>query len=277
MNLVRRPRRRLTAIVLATVAACGACGAVVLAADAGAATAASNTARDPLAPALTTTPGVATSSATTSVSAMPTSSRSDGAAPETPSGATAPVTPSATRSAALAPSQLPAFAGERWEPAGALSVRTVSGHAVTENECADVAGATVWTQQGFSGGDGKNPAIEDAFDFPDAAAAQQAYARLTAAMADCQATTRAYQSKNSVTPDAVVEQTAALPHALAWARTWTGVEGMSAEGAQTNHIYAATTGSRLIVLQFTEFPGGTAPYAISGDPQTLAMLAGKTA
>ncbi|WP_051450531.1 hypothetical protein [Actinospica robiniae] len=266
----------MTAIALATVAACGACAAVILAAGAGAATASSSTARKPLAPALSTPP-VATASAApaTSVAVTPTSSLGGGAA-KTPSGGTKPVTPAATRSA-LAPSQLPAFSGEQWESAGALSVRTVTGHTITENECADVPGATVWTQQGFSGGDGKNPAIEDAFDFPDAAAAQRAYARFTAAMADCQTTTRAYQSKNGVTPDAVVRQTAALPHALAWSRTWTGVEGMSAEGPQTNHVYVATAGSRLIVLQFTEFPGATAPYAISGDPQTLAMLAGKTA
>jgi hypothetical protein len=48
--------------------------------------------------------------------------------------------------------------------------------------------------------------------------------------------------------------------------------GISADGPQTNHLYFAVNGTRLVVLQFTEFPGTSAPYNAAGDPQILAML-----
>jgi hypothetical protein len=48
--------------------------------------------------------------------------------------------------------------------------------------------------------------------------------------------------------------------------------GISAGGPQTNHFYVAVNGTRLIVLQFTEFPGQATRYNVAADPQVLAML-----
>lgn len=184
--------------------------------------------------------------------------------------------PTQLAAAQLEPTQLPGVAAEKWKPIGKPNSRAIAGHDITENECAQVHGASTWVQQGFSGGDGQNVAIQDTFAFSGAAAAQSAYTAFVTEMADCLQTTRALQQSNGVTPDAVVRQTGAIAQALAWERTWTGVLGLSAAGTQTNHIYAAVNGVQLIVLQFTEFPGSAAPYAVSGDPQVLAMLATET-
>lgn len=174
--------------------------------------------------------------------------------------------------AQLAASQLPAVGSEEWKPTGRPSVRAVNGHDVGENECAKIDAASTWTQQAFLGGAGQNVAIQDTFAFSSPTAAQSAYQAFAAGMADCQVTTRALQTSNKVTADAVVTRTAIRTGGQAWARTWTGVMGQSAAGAQTNHYYLAVHGARVIVLCFTEFPGQAAPYDTAADPRVLAML-----
>jgi hypothetical protein len=185
-----------------------------------------------------------------------------------------PLPPSARQAqqVQLAPRQLPAFTAEKWRPIGSPATRVVTGHDVGENECAKVDGATTWTQQGFSGGDGQNVAIQDTFVFTSASAAQAAYQHVVTGMERCQQTTRALQAASKVPVDATVTVTASAPNAEAWQRTWTGVMGISAGGRQTNHFYAAVNRTRLIILQFTEFPGQAAPYNVAADPQVLAML-----
>jgi len=172
----------------------------------------------------------------------------------------------------LTSGQLPALSAEKWVATGAPSTRSIAGHDIGENECAKVDGASTWTQQAFSGGDGQNVAIQDTFVFTNAAAARSAYQNVVTGMDGCQQTTRALQAANKVALDASVTETAGQPEAAAWKRSWTGVMGMSAEGPQTNHYYLAVNGTRLIVLQFTEFPGQAAPYDVAADPQVLAML-----
>lgn len=195
-----------------------------------------------------------------------------GAAPSSP-----PPGPSSAAADILAAAQLPAAQAEKWKAAGPASTRDIAGQGISENECAKIVGATTWTQQGFSGGDGQNEATQDTFTFASAAAAQDAYTAFVTGMGACQAASRADQSTNHVRPDAVVRPTgtATAAHALAWERTWTGVMGISAAGPQINHAYVAIGGTCLIVLQFTELPGDAAPYAVSGDPGVLAMLAGE--
>ena len=177
----------------------------------------------------------------------------------------------------LTATQLPADSAEKWVPAGTPSTRTVAGHDIGENECAKVDGAITWIQQSFSGGDGQNVAIQDTFGFTSAAAAHYAYQSAVTGMDACQQTTRALQSTNKVPADATVTETASKADAAAWKRNWTGVMGMSADGPQTNHVYFAVDGSRLIVLQFTEFPGNAAPYDVSADPAVLSMLGAELA
>lgn len=173
---------------------------------------------------------------------------------------------------ALPASKLPAATAEAWKKVGSPSTRSIAGHDIRENECVAVHGASTWTQQGYIGGNGQDPAIQDTFAFGTSAAAHSAYMDFATSMAACQSTSRALQGSSNTSADALVRQTAALPAALSWERTWTGVMGISAQGPQTNHIYLALVGPRLIVLQFTEFPGNTAPYSVTGDAQVLAML-----
>lgn len=168
--------------------------------------------------------------------------------------------------------RLPAAAAQKWTPIGQPNTHAIAGHDIRENECVSVAGATTWTQQGFSGDGGQTAAIQDTFAFPSSAQARAAYQATVTAMARCQTATRAYQRANHTPSDAIVRQTARLDRSVAWERTWTGVLGMSAEGPQVNHLYLAAGGSVLIVLQFTEFPGHTAPYDVACDPQVLTML-----
>lgn len=184
---------------------------------------------------------------------------------------------SAPRADEIAASQLPAVQTEQWKANAPANTRDIVGHDISENECAKVVGAATWTQQGFAGGDGQNEAVQDTFTFTGSAAAQHAYTTFVEAMGTCQATSRADQSTNHVTPDAVVHSTGTAAEAQGWERTWTGVTGISAGGPQTDHTYVAIGGNRLIVLQFTEFPGQAAPYAISGDPAVLTMLEGELA
>jgi hypothetical protein len=172
----------------------------------------------------------------------------------------------------LSPTQLPAPAAEKWAAVGTPSNRDVNGHDIGENECAKVDGADTWTQQAFSGGDGQNVAIQDTFVFGSTGTATSAYQNLISGMDLCRQTTRALQAANKVPVDATVTETASRSDAAAWERSWTGVMGMSAAGPQTNHLYVAVDGTRLIVLQFTEFPDQAAAYDVSADPSVLSML-----
>jgi hypothetical protein len=95
---------------------------------------------------------------------------------------------------------------------------------------------------------------------------------VAAGMDRCQQTTRALQAASKVPVDATVTVTASASNAEAWQRRWTGVMGISAGGRQINHFYAAVNRTRLVILQFTEFPGQAAPYNVAADPQVLAML-----
>lgn len=272
MNKDRKPRRRALALAAALATTGGAGLALVMATTAGAVTS--------TAPATTTTrtqgvtssqspagTAVATQSSSTASAAPPAS-----AAPITAPARSSSGNPATTDPPRLTATQLPAASAEKWDPAGPPSTRDITGHDITENECFKAEGANTWTQQAFYGGDGQNTAIQDSFTFSSAGAAESAYQDAVTGMDACRQTSVALQQKNGVTPDAKVAQTASGTAAAAWKRTWTGVMGMSADSPQTNHIYLAVNGARLIVLQFTEFPGQAAPYDTAGDPQVLTML-----
>lgn len=282
MTIKRTGRRRALALTVTAGLVGVGCLGVALAESAGAASLPASSARNqqqnahivPLgsAPAspLTTAGGSAKASAgaavTTASASQPAASSSGAALGSVgASGGQA-------QQVQLASGQLPALAADKWAPVGAPSTRTVAGHDIGENECAKVVGADTWTQQAFSGGDSQNVAIQDTFVFGSAAAASSAYQNLMSGMGACQQTTRALQAANKVSANAVVTETASRSDAAAWERSWTGVMGMSADGPQTNHLYAAVDGTRLIVLQFTEFPGQAAAYDVSADPSVLSML-----
>ncbi|MCC9309581.1 hypothetical protein LN042_21305 [Kitasatospora sp. RB6PN24] len=149
----------------------------------------------------------------------------------------------------------------------------MSGHDIALNECASVHGATTWQQQPYlsSGGD---PAVLEIYTFAGPAAANTAYDRVRSGMSSCQATSRALQSTHHITADAVSQQTADAPGAAAFERTWTGVEGVSAPGKQTNHLYLAAHGTSLLVLHFDELASGSAavPYDVHQDSNVLSLL-----
>ena len=168
--------------------------------------------------------------------------------------------------------QVPGYFAENWVPLGIQNTRTIGGHEIGENECAKVDGAGTWTQQSFSGGGGQNVAIQDTFAFTSAGTAQAAYQNVVAGMRACQQVTRALQASNNMPVDATVTSTASQAEAAAWKRSWTGVLGLSAAGPQTNHLYMALAGTRLIVLQFTEFPGHAAMYDVTADPGVLSVI-----
>ena len=267
---VSRRTRRTTATLVAT-AATGCAAAILIAGNAGASGRAAGSAQHRSQSVDAASPNTAV---THTPSASPTAAGASAARP-TPRVSSSSPKPAATtppsRSVQLVATQLPAAQAENWQAVGTPTTRTITGHDIGENECADVDGATTWTQQGYLGSGGQEPAIQDTFSFASAAAAQSAYTEFVSAMADCQATTRSLQHANHLPPDALVRQTAAAPHGLAWERVWTGVLGMSAEGPQTNHTYLAVSDTRLVVLQFTEFPG-SALYAVSGDSHVLDQL-----
>lgn len=178
----------------------------------------------------------------------------------------------AAQSVKLPAAQLPSVSGQAWQPAGAATTHTVTGHDIEVNECASVDGATTWTQQGYASTGNQDPAVQDTFTFTSHAAAQAAYSALVTGMRGCQQTSRSLQSASGVQPDAVVAQTAAVSGASAWKRAWTGVQGVSAAGPQTDHLYLAVAGSAVLSLQFTEFPSAAKPYDDGGDSQVLAEL-----
>lgn len=172
----------------------------------------------------------------------------------------------------LAPAQLPAFAAESWTAQSADPVQQVTGHDIELNECASIHGATTWQQQAYSSSGG-NSAILEIYTFASDSAGSAYHAALSG-MAACQTTTRALQTANHVPADAVSRQTASATGAAAFVRTWTGVEGVSAAGPQTNHLYFAMHGTTLLVLHFDELAGQStaAPYDVRNDPGVLSML-----
>ena len=277
-------RRTLTLTIAAGVVAASGLG-VFLAESAGATTPTPNASRTqsthivpmgsaPSSPAVTATGSAAASS---TASSSPVSAASASASAPGSAAASGIASAGSAQHVQLTATQLPADAAEKWVPAGTPSTRTVAGHDIGENECAKVDGATTWIQQSFSGGDGQNVAIQDTFGFTSATAARSAYQSVVTGMDACQQTTRSLQVTNKVPADAAVTETASKADAAAWKRNWTGVMGMSADGPQTNHVYIAVDGSRLIVLQFTEFPGNAAPYGVSTDPAVLSMLGAELA
>jgi hypothetical protein len=293
MTIKRVGRRRVLALTVTAGFVGAGCLGVVLAESAGAASLPTSAAQHqqsahivPMGSASASPVARATGSAAYSAAssaagqtklADPTKTAATSAShPAASSSSAVPATggPSAGRAqqVQLAPAQLPALSAEKWAPVGSPSTRTIAGHDIGENECAKVDGADTWTQQAFSGGDGQNVAIQDTFVFGSASAAESAYQHLTSGMNACRQTTRALQTANKVAVDATVTETASRSDAAAWERGWTGVLGMSAAGPQTNHLYAAVDGTRLIVLQFTEFPGQAAAYDVSADPSVLSML-----
>jgi hypothetical protein len=214
----------------------------------------------PAAPSTSATDSTATAAATT----QPT----PGAAPSrTQPGSANPALP-------LAPSQLPAFNVEAWTAQKAGPVEHVTGHNVGLNECATVHGAATWQQQPYVSSSGGDSAIFETYTFGTSAEARSAYAAASAGMKSCQATSRALQVAAHVTPDAVTRQTAIATDAAAFERTWTGVGGVSAYGAQTNHLYLAVRGTMLVVLHFDEFGKDPAAYDVRNDPAVAATLIG---
>lgn len=173
----------------------------------------------------------------------------------------------------VAPAQLPGYTTESWTAQTAGQVRDVTGHDIELNECATVHGASTWQQQAYTSSGG-NSAILETYTFPAAADAQAAYTAVLSGMQSCQATSRALQTANGITADAVTQQTASATDAVAFERTWTGVEGVSAAGPQTNHLYIAERGSTVLILHFDELAAGATatPYDVRNDPAVLSML-----
>lgn len=262
-------RGALAALIFSAVMIGGGGAALALSNSPAPATRAETVQRTPMSENATAHPAKAGSVPMSSPSAR-VSSPLRSAATASPS----PTAPSPGRAgvAEPPPAALPAARTQKWTPLRTPSTRAVTGHDIRENECVSVDGAATWVQQGFSGDSGQTAAIQDTFTFGSAGDAKAAYQRVISGMAQCQAATRKYQSANHVAADAVVKRTASLSSAVAWERGWTGVMGVSAEGPQTNHFYAAASGSKVIILQFTEFPGRVAPYNVAGDPQVLSLL-----
>ncbi|MFI9275619.1 hypothetical protein ACIGXM_33670 [Kitasatospora sp. NPDC052896] len=141
------------------------------------------------------------------------------------------------------------------------------------NECASVHGAVTWQQQPYLSSAG-NPAVLEIYTFGTEAAADAAYQQIDSGMNSCQATSKSLQSAKHVTADAVSQQTAGATDAAAFERTWTGIEGISAAGKQTNHLYLAAHGTCVLVLHFDELATGSsaAPYDVHQDPNVLSLL-----
>ncbi|MBT2477746.1 DUF3598 family protein [Streptomyces sp. ISL-94] len=160
-----------------------------------------------------------------------------------------------------------------WKPDGPLSSQELHGQKITLNECATVAGATLWQQQGYLS-TARNSAGQQLFFFPDAASAKSAYERLVADMNTCQTNSRRLQAREGAPQDAVVSITATVQDGTAWSRHWTGVGGMSARDIQTNHLYAVHQGEHLTLFQFDELAERPAPPHDTGtDAAVLGALA----
>jgi hypothetical protein len=98
------------------------------------------------------------------------------------------------------------------------------------------------------------------------------YDAVLSGMRSCQATSQALQAANHVVADATSRQTASAGDAVAFERTWTGVQGISAAGPQVNHLYLAVRGSTVLVLHFDELGKQARPYEVRNDPGVLSTL-----
>ncbi len=216
----------------------------------------------PSAPPVSATPGAA-----------PTRTEPTRAASATPSGGAAAASAINPTTAATVRTSLAAYTAESWTAQTAGPVRQVTGHDIALNECASVHGATTWQQQPYLSSGG-NSAVLEIYTFGTGAEAGAAYQKVFSGMSSCQATSRALQNAQHVAADAVVRQTAAAADAAAFERTWTGVEGISAAGKQTNHLYIAAHGTCVLILHFDELAAGSpaGPYDVQQDPHVLSLL-----
>ncbi|MFB7465028.1 hypothetical protein ACFCZ1_16280 [Streptomyces sp. NPDC056224] len=171
------------------------------------------------------------------------------------------------------PAQLPDNAQQKWkELAPAITQPLAQDFQL--NECVSVPGATNWRQQGFISSH-KTPAIQNSLSFKDEAAAKTAYQRVLDGMNSCAQTSQALQKQYKLSPDAAVQQTATIDNGRGWSRRWNGVQGISAPGAQTNHIYVVQRGAVLTLLTFDEWDSAApSSYDPRSDASVLAMLAG---
>lgn len=171
------------------------------------------------------------------------------------------------------PAQLPDNAQQKWkELAPAVSQPLAQDFQL--NECVKVPGATHWRQQAFISSH-KTPAIQNSLSFKDEAAAKSAYQKVLDGMNSCAQTSQALQKQYKLTPDAAVQQTAATDNGRAWSRRWNGVQGVSAAGPQTNHVYVVQRGAVLTLLTFDEWDSAApSSYDPRSDASVLAMLAG---
>ncbi|WP_327382123.1 MULTISPECIES: hypothetical protein [unclassified Streptomyces] len=234
---------------------------------------ASATPPKPPTPMPSASPGAPSAAATPSAAGTP-SKRAAGkpAAPSGNSGTAAPVLDAAT--SAKVPADLAAVTAQSWTARTPGPVRPITGHDIALNECASVRGAATWQQQPYLSSGG-NSAVLEIYTFGAEAAAGAAYEGVRSGMSSCQATSRALQSANGLKADTVARQTATATGAAAFERVWTGVQGISAQGAQTNHLYLAAHGTRVLVLHFDELAGGfpaAAPYDVQQDPNVLSLL-----
>ncbi|MFG2816494.1 hypothetical protein [Streptomyces sp. NPDC048410] len=167
--------------------------------------------------------------------------------------------------------QLPDNAAQQWKPLVAPRTQKLD-HDFRLNECVAVHGATTWQQQGFISTH-KTPAVQDSLVFADDASARSAYRGLIDHMNTCEATSQGLQKQYGLPTDARVTRTATTGDGAAWSRVWTGVQGISAPGAQTNHVYAVQRGSVLALLHFDEWASaGPQSYDTKADPAVLAQL-----
>ncbi|GAA2425358.1 hypothetical protein [Streptomyces glaucus] len=167
--------------------------------------------------------------------------------------------------------QLPDSAEQKWKELAPPSTRKLSQD-FQLNECVKVHGATAWQQQGFISAH-KTPAVQDSLAFQDEASARSAFRQVLADMDTCEATSRNLQKRYGLSADVEVGRTATVTDGAAWSRTWTAVEGLSAPGAQANHIYAVQRGAVLVLLHFDEWDTVTPrTYDPAGDADVLATL-----
>jgi hypothetical protein len=228
-------------------------------------TSAPSTAKASPAPATPSAAGKPAASAATAPPSAPNSAAASGS----PAAGSAlnPTTTGTVRTS------LAAYTAESWTAQTAGPVRQVTGHDITLNECATVHGATTWQQQPYLSSGG-NPALLEIYTFDSQAAASAAYQQIDSGMSSCQATSRALQTTHHLAADAVAQQTASTADTAAFDRTWTGVEGISAAGKQTNHLYLAAHGTSVMVLHFDELANGSsaAPYDVHQDSNVLSLL-----
>ncbi|HEX4789326.1 MAG TPA: hypothetical protein VH372_12735 [Actinospica sp.] len=261
MKHVRTRSAVVAALCLASVAGIAACGAPTAAGR-----------------SLTNPASIQSQAQSRTAIASPSTIHITGAGPAAQS--TAPASSRAPQKASadeahvtVAPARLPGYTVESWTAQAAGPVRAATGHAIELNECATVRGAATWQQTSYAGSDGDS-AILETYTFAADSAATTAYDAVLAGMRSCQATSRALQVADHVTPDAVSRGTANAVDAAAFSRTWTGVEGVSAAGRQTNHLYLAMRGTTVLILHFDEPAVDTsvAPYDVHEDPDVLSML-----